>query len=136
MKKLEEVLKPGALVHWVDSLGTSGYTLVTDQINYFIQTDPKIGGYQVESDWDGGHSHAVMSYKEWVNTSKITHVWRSNLGDNFPDLAYIMQCIDGEADDWIVWEYKSEVKEMTVDEISKELGYPVKVIGNKEVLHG
>ena len=71
-----------------------------------------------------------------VDISTITHVWRSNLGDNFPDLAYITRCVEGEEDDRIVWNYKSEVKEMTVDEISKKLGYPVKIVGNKEDDHG
>lgn len=31
----------------------------------------------------------------------------------------------------VIWE--QAVREMTVDEISKELGYPVKIIGNKEI---
>lgn len=130
-KKLEKVLKPGALVHWVGGFGTSGYMLVTDKINCFIDTGPKIGGYQIETQWDG-YRRVVLGNKELVDIGAITHVWRSNLDDNFPDMTYLTRCIDGGEDDRIVWAYKSEVKEMTVDEISKKLGYPVKVVGNKE----
>lgn len=56
---------------------------------------------------------------------------RGDFGFDQEDLRWIYDgCLPSERMHYILWE-RPEVREMTVDEISKELGYTVKVIGEK-----
>jgi hypothetical protein len=58
----------------------------------------------------------------------IIKVFRSSNGEGFRQ-GELYRIYTGLAAGFVIWE-RPEVREMTVDQISKELGYTVKVIGN------
>lgn len=51
----------------------------------------------------------------------------------YEDIVSIVSGENAGSGDYVIWERPAPVKEMTVDEISKALGYKVKVVGSEKV---
>ena len=64
-----------------------------------------------------------------TDVRNIVKVFRSDSGEGFRQ-GELYRLYTGLAGGFVIWK-KPDVREMTVDEISKELGYKVKVVGNE-----
>jgi hypothetical protein len=106
----------GDVVKWDDD----HYGMVgNDRVYYLINVNGLMGPSGVSKD-------TVANIQ---NDKHVVKVYRKSLANGFDqtDLYSIQQ---GCAQRYVIWE-KQQVREMTVDEISKELGYTVKVVGEK-----
>lgn len=106
----------GDVVKWDDD----HYGLVANtRVYYLININGLMGPSGVSKD----------NIANIQNDNHVVRVYRKNLANGFDqtDLYSIQQ---GCAKRYVIWE-KQQVREMTVDEISKALGYTVKVIGKK-----
>ena len=70
--------------------------------------------------------------KDGFNKDAVERIYRRGTGFDQEDLLSIYKGIHPEhMEGWILWR-KPEVREMTVDQISEELGYTVKVVGEQK----
>ena len=78
-------------------------------------------------------SCVTLDYTACYEYSRILEVFGNPYRATYPTVlsAQAIQRIFRGSTEYLLWE-RQVVKEMTVDEISKKLGYPVKIVGNKE----
>jgi hypothetical protein len=60
----------------------------------------------------------------------IVEIYRAPDGSGIFGDGELAKLVNSRPEKWRVWKRENSVKEMTVDEISKALGYEVKVVGN------
>ena len=89
----------------------------------------EIVGYKVERDPYTVKDQVLLTTRVAVTPNlEIVNIY--DTGDGTFPVERLLEILDGDIDlEYLVWEGRP-VREMTVDEISKELGYKVKVIGN------
>lgn len=107
------VLKAGDVVHCEDGR----WVLV-------INSDENgIWGYLVEGTTiDGCSQH--------LSRGRIEEIYRIADHTGIFGRGELAELVNSRPEKWRVWKRENSVKEMTVDEISKALGYEVKVVGN------
>lgn len=65
-----------------------------------------------------------------LDHNRIGEIYRSDDGTNIFGDGELVELVEYRPEKWRIWKRENSVKEMTVDEISKALGYEVKVVGN------
>ena len=106
------VLKAGDVVHCEDGR----WVLVINS------TENGIWGYLVKD-------KTLDRCSQYISRGRIEEIYRIDdhtgiFGD--AELAELVGCRPGK---WLIWKREPAVQELTVDEISKRLGYKVKVVG-------
>ena len=64
------------------------------------------------------------------NQNRIEEIYRIDDDTNIFGDDELVELVAYRPEKWRIWKRENSVKEMTVDEISKALGYEVKVVGN------
>ena len=130
-------LKPGMVLRY-DKRDCDGAAIVDGYMLYLrSSSDGFLEGYDLEMR-DGGRAVALFRASLNVRESAVSAVYGWEDGQMFPayELAYIVSPDPGGMNQAFrrlvtVWERHEPVHEMTVDEISKALGYKLKVVGSK-----
>lgn len=73
----------------------------------------------------------TSDYEKQLILSNVLAIYRAKVGWPFWVPSMLERIVDQTAATGLYWS-REEAKEMTVDEISKELGYRVKVVGDKK----
>ena len=127
MDKKMPIIKPGMVLELqprrYDRDRVSTFMLVT------YVTDSEVVGYTIDRDQSSVYAYPVLTQRSALTPEMdIISVYETGDGTFRPD--QLLDIIDGDIDlKYLVYE-GIPVREMTVEEIEKELGYKVKVIGN------
>lgn len=129
---MEKVLKvvPGMVIEFQEAPNVYPHLLVLGRTEA-----GDIFGYRVYE----ATYYATMGDLDVVPLDRVTAVY--GISDypgcyRYPKMYELLHILgSSRQDEYLLWR-KQKVVELTVDEISKKLGYTVKVIGNKEDKHG
>jgi len=109
-------LKPGMVIRTIQG----NWVLIVDRsVGYFVAlVDGKIELHNLSADWSL-IPEAIQEVYSWCT--------------GFPEHHQLLGLLQhGKTISLLVWERPEDIREMTVDEISKELGYKVKVVGEQK----
>lgn len=115
-------LKPGMIVETEGEKGSAFYLVVYQRDHDFIafRLETKEGDLLL------GVMRSITSSDSDIRAIYFCNAWK------FLSVSEIAGVVGGEGKVLCVWEKPDPVKEMTVDEISKALGYKVKVVGSEK----